>query len=382
MGFILVTPAVYMAGVVLTIVSVASLGTGFVLLNSFLPLLVASHPDITNKPEYIQLDDITGEVEDGQDAADGLLNGARVSRPELQEDKTTSAQKLSNLISAKGVGVGYVAAVFVQLVGIGILVAYNNFTSPETAKSTLPMRTVLFVVGIWWAAFTIPTILWLRRRPGPPLPSHTSGSSAGGLLKYLHYILFAWKSLWQTVKTASQLRQVVTFLVGWFLLSDAIATVSGTAILFARTELNMGAAAVAMLSITATASGIAGAFCWPKIAQRYNMSSITVLIRCVMIYELIPLYCLLGFLPPVKALGWLGLQQAWEIFPLAFILGFIMGGISSYARSIFGTLIPPGLEAAFYALYAVTDKGSSVIGPAIVGRIIDVTGSVRMGFWL
>jgi UMF1 family MFS transporter len=39
------------------------------------------------------------------------------------------------------------------------------------------------------------------------------------------------------------------------------------------------------------------------------------------------------------------------------------------------------MEAALYALYAVTDKRSSVIGPAVVGRIIDITGSIRMGFW-
>ena len=56
-----------------------------------------------------------------------------------------------------------------------------------------------------------------------------------------------------------------------------------------------------------------------------------------------------------------------------------MGGISSYCRSNSGSLIPPGMEAVFYALYAVTDKGSTVIGPAILGRIIDVTGSIRIG---
>lgn len=58
-----------------------------------------------------------------------------------------------------------------------------------------------------------------------------------------------------------------------------------------------------------------------------------------------------------------------------------MGGLSSFCRSFYGVLVPPGSEASFYALYAVTDKGSSVVGPAIVGRIVDVTGSVRSGFW-
>jgi UMF1 family MFS transporter len=44
-------------------------------------------------------------------------------------------------------------------------------------------------------------------------------------------------------------------------------------------------------------------------------------------------------------------------------------------------LIPPGSEAAFYALYAITDKGSSVFGPAIVGAIVDHTGEIRPAFW-
>ena len=97
--------------------------------------------------------------------------------------------------------------------------------------------------------------------------------------------------------------------------------------------------------------------------------------------EIIPLYGLLGYLPPVQRLGWLGLQQAWEIFPLAVIHGVAMGGLSSYCRSFFGQLIPKGHEVAFYALFAITDKGSSAIGPAVVGRVVDATGSIRPAFW-
>ena len=61
--------------------------------------------------------------------------------------------------------------------------------------------------------------------------------------------------------------------------------------------------------------------------------------------------------------------------------GFVMGGLSSYCRGLFAAeLVPPGREAAFFALYAVTDKGSSAIGPAIVGRIVDGTGEIRLAF--
>lgn len=58
-----------------------------------------------------------------------------------------------------------------------------------------------------------------------------------------------------------------------------------------------------------------------------------------------------------------------------------MGGISAYARSVYGGLVPRGKEAAFFALYAVTDKGSSAVGPAVVGRIVDRWGTIRPAFW-
>jgi len=286
----------------------------------------------------------------------------------------SSELKLSSQISSKGVGIGYAAAVFVQILCILTLF----LMSKTSVSSTVPLRMVLFLVGIWWFAFTIPSSLWLRPRPGPPL--NTAIPDRGKLSSFLAYGSFAWLSLWKTIKVAAKLRQVVIFLIAWFLLSDAVATVSGTAILFARTELRMGTVAIALLSITATASGIAGAYFWPIISRRYALQTNKTIVGCILLMEIIPLYGLLGYLPFIQSWGVGGLQKSWEIYPLGFVHGFVMGGLSSYCRSFFGLLIPPGSEAAFYALYAVTDKGSSAVGPAIVGRIVDVTGQIRPAF--
>jgi UMF1 family MFS transporter len=387
MMFIFVVPSIYLAGSLLTIVGVSCLGSSFVLLNAFLPLLASNHPLVRGEhderslplqmtPVSIETDDV--DSLDGESAVDGLLGNGLQSSSHAQPHNIASSLKLSNKISSKGVGIGYAAAVLVQLISIAIILLFSKF-APSLSGSTLPMRCVLFVVGVWWALFSLPAALWLRPRPGPPLPLLLDFEHRRFV--WIQYVSFAWLSLWKTIKIASELRQVVMYLVAWFLLSDGVATMSGTAILFARTELKLGTAAVALLSITATASGIVGAAFWPLIGRRFGLSSVSIIITCILIFEIIPLYGLLGFLPFIKALGVGGLQQWWEIYPLAFILGFVMGGISSYCRSVFGLLIPPGMEAAFYALFAVTDKGSSAIGPAIVGRIIDATGSIRMGFW-
>src|SRR5437588_643055 len=68
------------------------------------------------------------------------------------------------------------------------------------------------------------------------------------------------------------------------------------------------------------------------------------------------------------------------MYGLAVLYGFVLGGLGSYARSLFAQIVPPGHEAAFFGLYAITDKGSSMFGPAIVGLITDKTGDIRYAF--
>lgn len=381
MLFILIPPPVFVLGALLVVVGVTCLGSSFVVLNSFLPVLVANDPSIEQNEDR----------DPGEELPNLNSNGESVDSPryEPEDDMESSTPhpgkksqltapelQLSTQISSKGMGLGYCAAVFVQVLSILLLVTLNKTSVPKTS-GTLPTRLVLLLVGIWWGSFTMVSRRWLRNRPGPPLD--VTGAQSRWRA-WLHLMKFAWKSLWKTIKVAVKLREVIVFLIAWFLISDAIATVSGTAILFARTELKMSTTSVALLSITATLSGMAGAFLWPIISRRFQLKSNQTIMICIALFEVIPLYGMLAYIPLFKRWGVIGLQQPWEIFPLAIVHGMVGGGFSSYCRSFYGLLIPPGSEAAFYALFAATDKGSSFIGPAIVGMLVDATGQVRSGF--
>ncbi|KAH9866013.1 hypothetical protein J1614_008577 [Plenodomus biglobosus] len=371
-SFIFITPSVFYLAPILAIVGVTSLGCSFVLLNAFLPLLVANHPEASSKKPRSSEDYSDFELE--------ALNPEHTSsRRRPHPEAVSSDLDRSAEISSKGVGYGYIAAVLVEVFSILILYLFNK-TAIQKRNPSLPIRFILFIVGIWWAVFTIPTILWLRPRPGPPLPSQHKCGPSSRLRTFLFYTAFSLRSFWRTLKRAISLRQTLLFLVSWFLLSDAVATIAGTAIIYARTELSMGTIAIALLSITSIGSGIIGAFAWPRVQQHFSLQPKTILLCCVAGMEIIPLYGLLGYIPLFQKLGFIGLQKAWEIYPIAVIHGIVMGGISSYARAVYAPLIPQGREAAFFALYAVTDKGSSAFGPALVGWIIDQAGTIRPAF--
>lgn len=358
MSFMFVVPAIYLVGAFLVVIGVTCLGSSFVVLNSFLPLLAANHPSVNGASKEDRL---------GSDEF-------------LPAQGNTAELQISTSISSNAVGLGYAAAVFVQVLGIGIL-AITKKLFGDSISSTLPLRLILLLVGLWWLALMVPAALWLRKRPGPPLQDSQLPQRSSKLMMAITCVRFAWTSLWRTVKIAAQLKQMVIFLGAWFLLSDAQASVSGTAVLFARTELKIGTIGIALLSITVMISGVLGAWLIPIFSKRMHRTSTQTIVACLVLMELVPLYGLMGYLPFVRSWGVGGLQQWWEIYPLGFIFGIVMAGLSSFCRSCFGQLIPAGSEAAFFALFAITDKGSSAIGPAVVGKIVDMTGHIRPAFW-
>jgi UMF1 family MFS transporter len=405
MLFLPVVPKVYLLGALLAIVANTCFGASFVLLNSFLPLLVRFHPTVCypdSSPESSIADQDEVDLEDEDDlvtptqeriaheahwanyqsrrenvldevadATTALLpshpSTADLTSPRVKSSVAPSQElALSTKISSYGIAIGYVAALVVQTLGIVVVILFQS--------SNLGLRLVLFIIGAWWFTFTLPVARWLRPRPGPPLRLAPQTSNFRTIVTYFTY---SWKALVRTATHARLLKDVLLFLAAWFLLSDSIATVSGTAVLFAKTTLGMSYAMLALINVIATMSGVLGAFTWSRLSSFLHLSPVQTILCCIFLFELIPLYGLLGYIPAVQRLGYLGLQQQWEMYPLGAVYGFVLGGLSSYCRSLFGELIPRGYEAQFYALYAITDKGSSIFGPAIVGAITDRWGEIR-----
>lgn len=412
MLFLPVVPKVYLLGALLAIIANTCFGASFVLLNSFLPLLVRFHPTVKYADASAEISYIDEEEEEEEETdtiratnseaeitpavpyADSLAHhdsvvdeSADVTTPLLASTpnsvdlnmpraKSTTVPShelaLATQISSYGIAIGYIAALVVQTLGIFVVIFFQS--------SNFGLRMVLFIIGAWWFLFTIPAARWLRPRPGPPLYI-SAAAQTSNLRICLAYFTYSWKSLGRTALHARHLKDVLLFLAAWFLLSDSIATVSGTAVLFAKTTLGMSYAMLALINVIATISGVFGAFLWSRISLYLRLSPTQTILCCILLFEVIPIYGLLGYIPAIQRLGYLGLQQQWEMYPLGAIYGFVLGGLSSYCRALFGELIPPGYEAAFYALYAITDKGSSIFGPAIVGAITDAFGEIRPAFW-
>lgn len=367
MLFIFIIPDVYFLAALLVVFSNICSGASFVLLNSFLPLIVRNHPRmlyqiaLSREPENEMVHSTTTP----------LLSRLTVDESLPLKDPIITQLELSTQISSTGTGAGYSASLFFQCASVLIIWTLRS--------TTFSFQVVLFLAGLWWSIFTIPSAILLRPRQESALTTRNLRSSLHSL-DWVYFVGKAWSLLWRIVKLARQSTDISLFLLAWLLLSDGIATVPGTTILYAKTILGMKSEELGLINIIVTATGIMGSFTWNFISQTFGLKPNQIILICICLLEVILLYGLCGFLPFVKNWSFIGLQQPWEIYPLCFVYGFVTSGLSSCCRSIFGELIPPGSEAVFYALYSITDRGSSIFGPAIVAAIIHKYGEFRLAF--
>ncbi|KAL6947391.1 hypothetical protein ACO0QE_002274 [Hanseniaspora vineae] len=284
-------------------------------------------------------------------------------------------EEFTNIVSGRGSSIGYLSALIVQIFCIFMIskVAGNTLDADD---NTYAMKLAVLFVGVWWFIWQLPMLWFLKDY------SHEDGelptTKPLTLRALAHYTKKSWTSLYDSFKHASLLKDVVIFLIGWFIISDSITTINSTAMLFSKTELSMTTINLVVVSILTLIFAIFGAFVVPqfittKLGKKSNQSMIYTIVWA----SFIPLYGLSGF--------WFtnfGLKHKIEMYFLAVWYGISLGALNAISRSIFSLIVPPGKESTFFSLFSITDKGSSIVGPTLVGLITDKTHDIRYSFYL
>ena len=278
------------------------------------------------------------------------------AEPEARSEAFTKGM---NLLSARGYFFGYIGAVAVL-----VLCVIITFLAPTSIAA---YRINIAVAGVWFLAFGAVPWLYMKTRPGPPLPAGEN------------YFTLPWRQLGTTMRQAWQLPETFKLLACWWLLSDGMNVIGNVGAQYANAYVDWrpipkGLGLAILLLITPIAAAI-GSYFWPWAERRYGWKAHQIIALNCILMALVPAYGLLGFAS--RALGF----RRWYDMLLGVILyGFQIGSVQSYARSVYGSLIPEGQESRFYGLYSFTDKGSSWIGPAVVAGVLQSTGNFRLAF--
>lgn len=272
----------------------------------------------------------------------------------LLADVSQGDDWVAHNVSAKAVTLGY-TGMLVFLICVAPIVVAPSFLSLDSDPDKLwfEQRIPLGLCGIWWTIFSVVAFSWLDVYPGRPMPLRASQGSKASQLGWMVRTGIA--EQYAALRTMKQFPDVGMFLLSWMFLSDASSTATSMAVLVADalglSIVQQGAAAVvglfaAGIGMTVYRFLVKQDFLTPFWALITNIAMLTVSV------------CFVPFI-----------TEAWQVYIIAGIAGLNVGSVASFTRSILSTMIPDGMQSNFFAVYELTQKGTSWIGPLVIGAV-------------
>ncbi|MEV4711981.1 MFS transporter [Micromonospora sp. NPDC049374] len=257
-------------------------------------------------------------------------------------------------ISSRGWALGYLGGGLLLGLNLVVVQSFDN----GTAERTLDMaRWSIVSAGLWWAAFTLVPLRWLREHPT------AAALAAGGRGNVL---TDGFRQLGRTLRGMKAYPLTLFFLLAFLVYNDGIQTVITLASVYGTEELRLGQSTLIVTILLVQFLAFGGALALGALAGRIGAWK-TVLLSLVLWTAVI----VAAFRLPAEA-------------PLPFMvlgaaIGLVLGGSQALSRSLFSQLIPAGKEGEYYGFYEISDKGTSWLGPAAFGLVFQLTNSYRVG---
>lgn len=262
----------------------------------------------------------------------------------------TTRQQMGR-ISGFGWAWGYVGGVLCLILTMVMIRWPQWFGIPDS--DYLPVRATALLVALWWGIFSIPTFLWLRERSASrELPPGTT------------YLRVGFARLSHTLRKINQFRELVKFLVAFLIYNDGVQTVIVMAAIFGAEVLGMSQNELIACFILIHVVAIVGSLVVGYLGDR--MTTKRAINLTLLVWTAAVIYVLM-------------IDESWEFWVLAVVIGFVLGGVQASSRALLAQFTPQENSAEFFGFFASSGKFASIFGPALFALITDLTGSVRYG---
>ncbi|KAJ5208901.1 hypothetical protein N7449_003280 [Penicillium cf. viridicatum] len=279
------------------------------------------------------------------------LREGKIDQEEYDTIESLERNHISNISTAHS-NIGYLLTLVLNL--SVLLPLQNNSFSNNLALCLTNSYWV--VLGIWWFIFQQP-------RPGPKIPK---GSS---------YATIGFKQIWLAIREIRSLPQTFLYFFAYFLLADGLNTTGTLVSIIQNDSVSFSFLQITYLGITQAACSITSTFGFWYIQRYFKFKTKTMFLFTNSFSVLIPFWGMLGL--------WtnrIGYHNRWEFYFYNVIFGLFQAPYYAYAQTMISELMPRGYDNMFFALFGITNRASSIIGPNVIQAIINNTHNNWMGF--
>ena len=248
-------------------------------------------------------------------------------------------------VSALGFAFGYLGGGI--LFGLCVLMTQQPQWF-QLADASSAVKLSFLLVGLWWALFTLPILLFVNEPRPRERPANTCRSTVSQVLK--------------TLKELKVLRPAAIFLAAYWLYIDGVGTVVRMAIDYGI-SIGFDSNHLIIALLITQLIGFPATLLYGR-ATRYVDIKTGIFIG-IGVYAIVTVW---GSM----------MQSVWEFYVLALIIGLVQGGVSALSRSLFTRLIPANQAGELFGFYNMVGKSATVVGPIMMGWFGLLTGSPRI----
>ena len=251
-------------------------------------------------------------------------------------------------VSALGFALGYLGGGVLFAVNV-LMVLHSDWFG--LADKSAAVRVSFLTVAVWWAVFSIPILVSVHEARTPQ-PTRLGAALRQGFSQLRH-----------TLREIGRLPQTFLFLLAYWLYIDGVDTIIRMAVDYGLSLGFPSNSLITALLITQFV-GFPAAIAFGRLGERIGAR--TGILIALAVY--------------VAVTTWGAfMNQVWEFYVLAVVIGLVQGGVQSLSRSLYARLIPAGRSAEFFGFYNMLGKFAAVLGPILMGWVGVMTGSPRLG---
>ncbi len=255
-----------------------------------------------------------------------------------------ASEKKMNIVSSLGYSLGYLGGGTLFIFNVWMVLKPQTFGFADYSQA---VRFSFLTVGIWWAVFTIPLILFVKEEQRAKTLSGFS-AIAGGLKQFI-----------DTFKNIRKNRMVFIFLLAYWFYIDGVDSVIRMGVDYGKAihlETNDLIMAVLLIQFIGFPAAIAYGYLGNWIGARRGI------FLAIAIYIGITIFGAF-------------IQTEFHFYLLAIAIGLIQGGIQALSRSYYAKIIPVDKSAEYFGFYNMMGKFAVILGPVLVGKVSLIVAS-------
>ena len=239
-----------------------------------------------------------------------------------------------SLVSSLGFSLGYFGGASLLALHVWMLRAPQAFGFADTAQV---VKFAFISVGIWWIVFLLPLMFIVREGK----PSVIAGVGT---------VRAAYRALIDTFREISKYRNVLLFLIAYWLYIDGVFTVIFMAVNFGQ-RLGFSSADLVTALLITNFVGFPATLVYGALGHRFGEKN--ALYLGLVVY--ISVACWAAFLNDVR-----------QFYAMAITIGLVQGGVQGMSRALYASLIPSERSGEFFGFYNMLTKFAHILGPFLV----------------